>query len=235
MTDLSEAIATRRTPPQEVEVWLFDLDNTLYPASCRLFDQVERRMAEFICGFLSITEEEAHALRRQYWQEHGTTLSGLMLNHGLDPEDFLAYVHEIDLSAMRPDARLNRALERLPGRKLVFTNGSMRHAARILERLELTHHFEAVFDIAAADYVPKPESGAYDALVRRHDVRPDRALFVEDTAKNLPPAARMGMTTLWLHHEHSRPPEAEAEAHIHHRTDDLAGWIEGLLEDRARR
>jgi putative hydrolase of the HAD superfamily len=192
-------------------------------------------MAEFICAFLSITEEEAHELRRRYWQEHGTTLSGLMRNHGLDPEEFLAYVHQIDLSAVVPDARLDRALGRLPGRKLVFTNGSMSHAQRILDRLELTHHFEAVFDIAAADYVPKPDSGAYDALVRQHDVTPERTLFVEDTAKNLPPAARIGMTTLWLQHAQSRQPEAEVDNHIHHRTDDLAGWIEGLLDTAARR
>jgi len=235
MSTMSQASAAQSRSPDGIEVWLFDLDNTLYPASCRLFDQVERRMAEFICEFLSITEEEAHELRRRYWRDHGTTLSGLMLNHGLDPEDFLAYVHEIDLSAMRPDERLGRALERLPGRKLVFTNGSMRHAARILERLDLAHHFEAVFDIAAAGYVPKPDSGAYDTLVRRHGVRAERTLFVEDTAKNLPPAARLGMTTLWLHHEESRRPEAEVEAHIHHRTDDLAGWIESVLEDGARR
>ena len=227
---MAQAIRT-----DEIEVWLFDLDNTLYPASCRLFDQVEKRMADFICDFLSIEEEEAHELRRRYWREHGTTLSGLMRNHGLQPQVFLDYVHQIDLSQVRPDPRMNRAIERLPGRKLVFTNGSTRHAERILDRLGLSDHFEAVFDIAAADYVPKPETRAYEALVRRHAVAPERTLFVEDTAKNLPPAARLGMTTLWVHHEESRPPEENDREHIHHRTDRLPEWLEDLLSARTHR
>jgi putative hydrolase of the HAD superfamily len=137
--------------------WIFDLDNTLYPASCRLFDQVEARMGAFIADFLGISPEAARAIQKRYFKEHGTTLRGLMVHHDLAPQRFLDYVHAIDVSALEPAPALARALDRLPGEKLVYTNGSTRHAENVMARLGVAGCFDGIFDIAAADYLAKPE------------------------------------------------------------------------------
>ncbi|HSD34217.1 MAG TPA: pyrimidine 5'-nucleotidase, partial [Alphaproteobacteria bacterium] len=179
-----------------IETWVFDLDNTLYPATCRLFDQVDRNMGAFICEFLKPDPVEARALQKRYLKEFGTTLRGLMVNHDCPPERFLEAAHAIDYSAVQGDARLDRALEALPGRKLIFTNGSVPHAERVLDRLGVGRHFAGVFDIVAAGYLPKPERAAYEGLVRAHALDPRRAALIEDLPRNLVPAAALGMTTV---------------------------------------
>ena len=138
-----------------IETWVFDLDNTLYPATCRLFDQVDQKMGTFICDFLKLDLADARELQKRYLKEFGTTLRGLMVNHECPPERFLEAVHAIDYTAVRSDPRLDRALEQLPGRKLIFTNGSVPHAERVLDRLGVGRHFAGVFDIVAAGYWPK--------------------------------------------------------------------------------
>jgi putative hydrolase of the HAD superfamily len=211
-------------PLHEIETWIFDLDNTLYPASCRLFAEMEQRMAAFIMEELRLDHAAAHALRRHFYTEHGTTLRGLMNEYGMEPGRFLDYVHEIDLSPVQRDEALDAALARLPGRKLVFTNSTQRHAERVLARLALDHHFAAIHDIIACDYRPKPEPAVYADFVRRHAIEPRRAAMVEDMAKNLPPAAALGMTTVWI----TGGPHAEADghdAHIHHKIDALAPFL----------
>ncbi|HKT17882.1 MAG TPA: pyrimidine 5'-nucleotidase [Stellaceae bacterium] len=211
-------------PLDEIETWIFDLDNTLYPASCRLFADIEQRMATFIMTELRLDFAAAHALRRHFYTRHGTTLRGLMLEYGLAPTRFLDFVHEIDLAAVQPDPALDQALARLPGRKLVFTNSTRRHAERVLQRLALGHHFSVIHDIIACDYRPKPEPAIYAELVERHAIDPNRAAMVEDMAKNLPPAAALGMTTVWI----TGGPHAADDghgAHIHHRTDALAAFL----------
>lgn len=213
----------------DAEVWLFDLDNTLYPPDVNLFAEIDRRMRGFIADALGLPLEEAFALQKRYFREFGTSLRGLMENHGLDPGPFLAHVHDIDISLLRGDPRLEAALARLPGRKIVFTNASSRHAERVIDRLGIGHHFEAIFDIADADFRPKPEPGAYLRLIDRHRVEPKAAVMVEDMARNLKPAAALGMTTVWIRNatEHG-VVDAEGD-HIHHTIDDLAAWLEGLL------
>jgi putative hydrolase of the HAD superfamily len=211
--------------PAQVETWVFDLDNTLYPASSNLFAQVHVRMTEFIAGYLDVDAEEARRLQRSYFREHGTTLRGLMTVHGLDPQRFLDFVHEIDLSVLPPAVELDRALAALPGRKLVFTNGSTRHAERILEHLGLAGHFTGIFDIAAAGYIPKPDPAGYAALVERFGVTAHRSAMVEDMAKNLVPAAALGMTTVWVRTDHDWAVEGSSEPHVHHVTDDLPRWL----------
>ena len=213
-----------------VEVWLFDLDNTLYPASSRLFDQIDRRMGRFIERLLSLEPEAARALQKRYFQDHGTTMRGLMEHHGVDPRDYLAFVHEIDLAPIAPDPALDRALDALPGRKLVFTNASARHAERVMARLGVARHFEAVFDIADAGYQPKPGRQAYDRLIERHGVDPRRAAFIEDSARNLAPAAELGMTTVWVETDSRWAGEGHAAEHVHHVTDDLGAWLTALTE-----
>jgi putative hydrolase of the HAD superfamily len=212
---------------RQPDFWLFDLDNTLYPASCRLFDQIDRRMTRFIADYLGVADEEANRLRRDLWAEHGTTLNGLMLRYRMSPAAFLDYVHDVDLALMDPAPALGQALARLPGRKLVFTNGTRPHAERILDRLGIAGHFDAIHDIVAADYVPKPQDATYAEVVARYGLDPRRTAMVEDSAHNLPPAARLGMTTVWIRHGESHHP-GEAADHIHHTTEDLAVWLDSL-------
>ncbi|MFC7333759.1 pyrimidine 5'-nucleotidase [Rhodocista pekingensis] len=213
-----------------IDTWVFDLDNTLYPSSCNLFAQVDRRIGEFIAEYFGLPYEEARAKQKKYFREHGTSLRGLMVEHDIDPVPFLEYVHDIDVTPVEPSERLARALDALPGRKLVYTNGSVRHAENILARLGVEGRFEAVFDIVAAGYVPKPDPRPYRTLVERHGVEPARAVMVEDIARNLAPAAALGMTTVWLRTDAdwSRPDGGGVGHgdHIHHVVDDLIDWLE---------
>jgi putative hydrolase of the HAD superfamily len=211
-----------------VDTWVFDLDNTLYPSSCRLYVEVEQRMARYIMVELKLDLDDAHALRRRYFQEHGTTLRGLMNEYGIEPRHFLDYVHEIDVSAVQPAPALDRALTALRGRKIVFTNGTRRHAERVLDRLELAGHFDAIHDIVAIDYRPKPNAAGYRELIKTYAIVPSRAAMVEDMARNLPPAAALGMTTVWLRGgPHAEVDEAQA-ASIHHTIDDLTSFLATL-------
>ncbi len=209
-----------------IETWIFDLDNTLYPASCRLFDQVDRLMGTFICEFLQLEPAEARALQKRYLREFGTTMRGLMVNHECPPERFLEAVHAIDYSPVRPDPRLGLALERLPGRKLIFTNGSVAHAERVMDRLGVARQFSGIFDIVAAGYWPKPELAAYEGLMRVHKIAPARAALIEDLPRNLVPAAALGMTTVLVKTDSEWAQEAVEGDHIHHVTEDLPAWLE---------
>src|SRR5437868_2812126 len=175
----------RGRPLDEIETWIFDLDNTLYPASCRLFDQIHARMTRFIADRLDLSEKAALAVQKTYFREHGTTLRGLMTVNQVNPHDFLDYVHEIDLSCVPADQVLVEALARLPGRKIVHTNGSVRHAERLLDHLGIAASFCGIVDIAAAGYEPNPGLAGYRELLRRHQVTPSTALMIEDRARNL--------------------------------------------------
>ena len=221
----------RGRPLHEIETWIFDLDNTLYPHSCNLFAEVEARMAAFMCAELGIDTPEAHALRRRYFMTYGTTLRGLMNENGIDPRRFLDYVHEIDVTPVQPAPELKAALAALGGRKLIFTNADIRHAERVLERLGIADAFEAVFDIHAAEYLPKPDHTVYASFVARFGIEPRGAAMVEDIAPNLVPAHALGMTTAWIP---GGPDWTQAERdapHIHHVVEDLAAW----LADAARK
>ena len=231
------AYTTRRErrPLGEIETWIFDLDNTLYPASCRLFDQVQQRMNEFICDRLSLSPEDAVERRRTYFREYGTTMRGLMTVDKIDPHEFLGFVHEIDLACVPPDPALVEAIGQLDGRKIVHTNGSVRHAERLLDHLGLTQSFIGIIDIVAAEFDPKPALAGYHLLLRRHDVDPRSALMVEDIARNLAPAAELGMTTAWMRSELDwAATEADAD-YIHHIVDDLAGFLGAAVRQRADR
>ena len=190
-----------------------------------------------MCAFIAETFELAHAdaykLQKQYFREHGTTLRGLMSKDGIDPHAFLDYVHDIDVGVVDPAPTLDDRLRRLPGRKVIFTNGSVKHAERVTARLGISHHFDAVFDIVASDFLPKPDPTVYDALVRALGIAPKRAVMVEDMAKNLKPAAAMGMATVWVRNETpwSQAKEGEIDA-IHHVTDDLSDWLGWVVGDR---
>jgi len=219
---------------REVNCWVFDLDNTLYPASCRLFDQVDRRIGEYVQQLLNLDPVAARALQKQYFRDHRTTLNGLMIHHRIRPEEFLDFVHAIDLSPVAADARLDAALEKLPGRKVIYTNGSVRHAENVMGKLGVARHFDDVFDIAAAGYVPKPELSAYREMVARHGIDPKRAVMLDDMPRNLAPAAELGMTTVWVKTDVDwAQPEAEIDF-IHHTAENLADWLHEITGDDSK-
>ena len=213
---------------RRTKAWIFDLDNTLYPAHCNLFAQIDRRIGEFVAAALDLDHGEARVLQKKYFREHGTTLSGLMRHHSIKPAEYLEYVHDIDMSVVPESPALDDALSRLNGRKLIYTNGSTRHAENVLRKLGVTHHFEAIYDIVAADYRPKPDAAPYADLVRRHDIDPAQSVMIEDIARNLAPAAALGMATVWLRTHHDWSHDGSEGDHVHHVTDDLVAWLAAL-------
>ena len=224
-----KAVGPAEIDPDRVETWIFDLDNTLYPASCNLFSQVDARMSAFIQDLLSLEPGDARRVQKRYFREHGTTLRGLMDHHQVDPEAFLDYVHDIDFSVIPHAPGLEAALSRLAGRKLVFTNATVPYSKQVLGRLGISHHIEAIFDIVAADYRPKPEPACYRQLIEEHAIDPARAVLVEDIARNLAPAAALGMTTVWVPNDEDWSQDTAEDGHVHHVAEDLAAWLEGLL------
>jgi putative hydrolase of the HAD superfamily len=225
-------------PPElaHIRSWIFDLDNTLYPASADLFGQIDRNMTAYVGRLLDLPPDEALIVQKQLFHEHGTTLSGLMRHHAIDPHEFLAKVHDVEMSVIGEDARLARLIADLPGRKLVFTNGDEAYARRVLARLGLSDTFEAVHDIHACAYVPKPDPSAYAGFCARWAIDPTTALFVEDMARNLKPAKAIGMTTVWLDNGSEQgpvPTTVGAGDFIDYRIADLADWLHSLTGDAA--
>lgn len=209
--------------------WIFDLDNTLYPSSARLFDQVDRKMGAFIGERFGVDAAEARRMQKSWFLGHGTTLAGLMAEHAVDPHAFLDYVHDIEMDALAENAPLAAAIARLPGRKLVFTNADAPYAGRVLDRLGLSASFEAVHDIHAMDLRPKPQASAYAGLCAAFDIAPEESLFVEDMARNLAPAKAIGMTTVWVDNGSEQSEDAD-RSYIDYTCDDITAWLEDILE-----
>jgi putative hydrolase of the HAD superfamily len=205
-----------------VETWVFDLDNTLYPPAIRLFDQIERRMTGYVMRSLGVDADEADRLRSRYWRIYGTTLAGLMHEHGVDPEPYLAEVHDIDLSGVATAPELRSALGRLPGRKLVYTNGSREHARRVVGACGLDGAFDALYGFEDARYVPKPQEQAFATIFALDGLLPTRAAMFEDDHRNLAVPHRLGMRTVLV-------GPAAAHPHVHHHTDDLTGFLAALI------
>jgi putative hydrolase of the HAD superfamily len=223
-----------------VETWVFDLDNTLYPHHLNLWQQVDVRIRDYIVGFLNVTHDEAFRLQKDYYRRYGTTMRGLMEEHGLDPDKFLAVVHEIDHSPLTPDPVLGAAIASLDGRKLILTNGTRQHAETVMRRLEIDQHFEDVFDIVAADLEPKPRPQVYDRFLKRHGVDPAKAALFEDLARNLEVPHALGMTTVLVVPSGTREVFREEwelagrdSPHVDNVTDDLAGFLRGIAARRA--
>ena len=223
-----------------VETWIFDLDNTLYPAECNLFAQVDQRMGDFISNYLEVSFEAARRLQKDYYRVYGTTLAGLMVRHGLDPKEFLDYVHDIDFSVLPDAPELGAAIDLLPGRKFIFTNGSREYAEKVASELGVLDRFTDVFDIAATGYVPKPEPAAYQRFLAAHGVTAASAAMFEDMPHNLEAPHALGMVTVLVksrYYDHPVQRDIEAwetlPAHVHHLTDDLTGFL-GEVNDALR-
>jgi putative hydrolase of the HAD superfamily len=218
---------------RHVDAWIFDLDNTLYRADTDLFAQIDMRMGAYVARLLDLPPDEARRLQKAYYRDHGTTLNGLIRLHDVDPEDFLEDVHAIDLCALKPDPELNAAIARLPGRCFVFTNGCGNYASRVLDRIGLGRLADAVWDIRAMGFVPKPFAAAYETVVAKAGIAPARAAMFEDLARNLVPAHALGMTTVWLDNgsawSKQGPDFPVADrSHIDYETKDLSAFLNAV-------
>ena len=219
-----------------VDAWVFDLDNTLYPRDIALFRQVDERIRAYVGRLLNLAPEEAQRVQKDYYQRYGTTLRGLMVEHGIQPDDFLEYVHDIDHSPVEADPRLGDAIEGLPGRKFILTNGSRAHAEKVAGRLGITRHFEDIFDIVSSELLPKPNPETYDRFLKTTGVEPKNAAMFEDLARNLVVPRALGMTTTLIVPTGTREVltedwelEGRDAPHVDFVTDDLAGFLEDVL------
>jgi putative hydrolase of the HAD superfamily len=215
-----------------VETWIFDLDNTLYPHHLNLWQQIDDNIRAYIARFLDVTGEEAFSVQKDYYRRYGTSMRGLMAEHGMKPDDFLEFVHQIDHSPLIPNPALGAALESLPGRKLILTNGTRKHADAVMRRLEIHSHFEDVFDIVAAELEPKPHAQVYDRFLARHGVTAEKSAMFEDLARNLQVPHTLGMTTVLVVPEKTREIfregwelEGRDAPHVDHITDDLVAFL----------
>ena len=210
--------------------WIFDLDDTLYPRHSGLMQQIDRRMTDYVSRHLNLDPVPARALQKKFYHHHGTTLRGLMIEYQTDPQHFLDYVHDIDYGILSDHPGLRAAISGLEGDKYIYTNGSARHAGRIISALGIADQFKGIFDIAAGSYIPKPQAGSYQALLERFSIPADQGLILDDLVRNLIPAAKLGLTTVWVESDHSIPKDdphvgADYMDFIHHRTDDMVSWL----------
>jgi putative hydrolase of the HAD superfamily len=211
--------------------WIFDLDNCLYPASAGLFALIDERMTAYIERLLGCGPEEAKTVQKAHFHAHGTTLAGLMKEHGVDPHDFLEQVHDIPLDRVNADERLARLLPRLPGRRFVFTNGDAPYARRVLEAIGVHEHFEDLHDIHASELRPKPDPHGYALLCERFGIDPAHALLADDMVQNLAPAKQLGMTTVWVDNGSERGNHGYDEAVVDVRVTDIGDWLESIVGD----
>ena len=210
--------------------WIFDLDNTLYPHAARLFEQVDRRITDYIARFFGVEHDEAYRIQKGYFHTRGTTLAGLMADHGVDPHEYLADVHDIEMDMLEENAPLAAAIAQLPGRKLVFTNADEPYARKILARLGLGDSFEAIHDVHALDYRPKPDPAAYRHICDAYGLDPVACLFADDMARNLKPAKDIGMTTLWVDNGSEQGEEGDRDF-VDFTTRDITHWLHDILEE----
>ncbi|MEM8552185.1 MAG: pyrimidine 5'-nucleotidase [Pseudomonadota bacterium] len=223
-----------------VHTWIFDLDNTLYPSHTDLFAQVDEKMGDYVAKLLDLEREAAGKLQKDYYRRYGTTLRGLMVEHGIKPDGFLEFVHDIDHSRIVEDPHLADAIKALPGRRFIMTNGTTDHAARVIERLGITDHFEDIFDIVAADLIPKPAEEAYARFWGKHGIEANRAAMFEDLSRNLVVPSQHGMRTVLIVPEGTREVfreewelEGRSAEHVEFVTDDLAGFLSRIVAERA--
>ena len=233
---------TEQRPPRSfahVETWVFDLDNTLYPHHVNLWQQVDDKIRDFVATFLKVPPAEAFRIQKDYYKRYGTTMRGMMTEHGVHADDYLAFVHAIDHSPLAPNPEMGAEIALLPGRKLILTNGSVAHAGAVLDRLGIAGEFEAIFDIIAADLEPKPAPQTYDKFLKLHGVDPARAAMFEDLSRNLVVPHDLGMTTVLVVPDGAQEVvredwelEGRDAAFVDHVTDDLTGFLAKLNAGR---
>ena len=215
---------------KKINTWIFDLDNTLYSADSGIFQQVHDLMGKFVSSHLNIDIEDAKIIQKNYYKQHGTTLRGMMDNHGVDPDHFLAEVHKLDYSIVGPNHKLNKALKKLQGRKIIYTNANMQHALDVLERIELSNFFDEIYDIKMANYIPKPELAPYEQMIAQFDIETKSSAMFDDIAKNLVPAKNVGFTSVWIDagYENFSDDIKASKQYLDHETTNITEFLEDV-------
>ena len=219
---------------KEIDFWIFDLDNTLYPADSGIFQQVHELMGKFISKYLNLNPKQANEIQKKYYKKHGTTLRGLMDNHGIDPDLFLEEVHKLDYSIVNPNHALIKSLQDLNGKKFIFTNANMGHTKVVLEKLQISNQFEGIFDIKMANYIPKPEIEPYKKFIETYNINPQKTIMFDDIARNLVPASKVGFTTVWINvgNENFSDDIANSKKFLNYETTDLPNWLNSVNMDQ---
>ena len=216
----------------KIKYWLFDLDNTLYSGDTKVFDQVDKKMSAFISDKLKINIEEAKKIQKKYFHEYNTTLNGMIKNHKIDANEFLEFVHDVDLSFLKPDKPLKNEISKLTGKKIIFTNGSKAHAKNVTKRIGIDELFDGVFDIVESDFIPKPSIEPYKKIIENYKIEPQYCIFFEDIARNLKPAYELGMKTVWIKNDEPWAAEFSDADFINYKTSNLANFLKEINEFR---
>ena len=216
----------------KIKYWMFDLDNTLYSGDTKVFDQVDKKMSKFISEKLNVSEEEAKKIQKNYFHEYNTTLNGMIKNHKIDANEFLEFVHDVDLDFLKADKALENEIRKLIGKKIIFTNGSKAHAANVTKRIGIDKLFDGVFDIVESNFIPKPSIEPYKKIIENYKIEPQYCIFFEDIARNLKPAHELGMKTVWIKNNEPWAAKYSDADFINYKTDDLAKFLKEINELR---
>jgi len=215
---------------KKIKYWLFDLDNTLYSENTKVFDQVNKKMSIFISNKLNVSIEEAKKIQKNYFYEYNTTLNGMIKNHEINAEEFLEFVHDVDLDFLKEDPKLQNELINLKGKKYIFTNGSKSHVNNVTKRIGIDNLFDGIFDIVDSDFTPKPLVEPYKKIIEKYGIDPQYCIFIEDIARNLKPAYELGMKTVWIKNDEPWAAEFSNESYIDYKTDNLSDFLRRVNE-----
>ena len=213
---------------QSIKYWIFDLDNTLYSGKTKVFEQVDKKMSKYISNKLNVTIEEAKKIQKSYFHEYNTTLNGMIKNHKINANEFLDFVHDINIDFLQKDEKLGREIKKLDGKKIIFTNGSKQHAVNVTTRIGINQYFDDIFDIVDSDFVPKPSIEPYKKLVEKHKIDPNLCVFVEDIARNLKPAYEMGMKTVWIENDEPWASKFSDSNFVNYKTNNLSEFLKKI-------
>ena len=216
----------------KIKFWLFDLDNTLYSGDTKVFDQVDKKMSKFISEKLNVDLEEAKKIQKNYFHEYNTTLNGMIKNHDIDANEFLEFVHDVDLEFLKKDEPLKIEIEKLKGKKIIFTNGSKAHASNVTSRIGIEQLFDGVFDIVDSDFYPKPSIEPYKKIIENYKIIPEYCIFFEDIARNLKPAYELGMKTVWIENNEPWAAKYSDEEFVNYKTGSLTKFLKEINEHR---
>jgi len=216
----------------KIKYWIFDLDNTLYSGDTKVFDQVDKKMSKFISEKLNVSVEEAKKIQKNYFHEYNTTLNGMIKNHEIDANEFLEFVHDVDLDFLKADKPLEREIAKLEGKKFIFTNGSKAHVANVTKRIGVEKLFDGIFDIVESDFIPKPSIEPYKKIIEKYKIEPQYSIFIEDIARNLKPAHELGMKTVWIKNDEPWAAKFSDSDFINYKTDNLAKFLKEINELR---
>ena len=216
----------------KIKYWIFDLDNTLYSGQTKVFEQVDKKMSAFIAEKLNINIQEAKKIQKEYFHKYNTTLSGMIKHHKIDANEFLEFVHDVNLDFLEKNKELEKEIARISGKKIIFTNGSKAHAENVTKKIGINKLFDGVFDIVDADFMPKPSMESYKKVIQKYKIEPQYCIFIEDIARNLKPAHELGMKTVWIKNDEPWAAEFSNESFVNYRTEDLTNFLKECNELR---